>query len=208
MSQMSRKEITKKSYDATAEAFTSNVADLAPWESIDRFIKLMPPKPKMIDIGCGSGRDAKIFTDKGVSVTGIDFCPNLLEIAKGKAPLAEFRLMDVEELAFPPGSFDGAWAACSLIHIPKKSFPKVLKKIHSLLKPDGVFYLTVKKGSGEVLESDLRYGDFKKFWSYYEEDELKQPLEAAQFKILECFTVEKRSSYHTHPCLRVFSKKK
>lgn len=204
---MSYKAITKESYDATAEQFASNVAQLAPVESIQKFIGLLPPKARILDIGCGSGRDAKLFTENGVSVLGMDFSQSLINIAKINAPLAEFKEMDIETALFPASSFDGAWAAISLSHIPKKILPSVLKNIHSLLKPEGHFYLSIKKGCGEGLEEDLRYGNIKKFWSFYEEEELKKNLQSAHFKILDCRTIEKTSPYHTHPCIRLFCQK-
>ena len=204
---MTYKTTTIESYGATADQYTKNVADLAPLQSIDRFAKFLPFQARILDIGCGSGRDAKEFSDRGAVVLGIDLCPNLVEIAKRTAPKAEFQIMDIENIELPPASFDGIWAACSLHHIPKHLFPSVLSKIHELLKEGGYFYLTLKKGSGEVQESDLRYGDFEKFWAYYDEAELENLVRAAQFEILEIKTVEPQSSYNTHTCIRIFCQK-
>lgn len=202
------KETTKQSYELTAAEFTKNVADLAPTESIIKFIKMLPPQSKIIDLGCGSGRDAKIFTNNGVDVIGIDYCSSLINIAKANAPLAEFKLLDIEEMHFPAGSFDGVWSACSLAHIPKEKFTDVLKNINSILKNNGHFYLALKKGSGESLESDARYeGDIKKFWAFYEEEELKNLLKSANFEILEFDTIIKNHPYLTHHAFRIFCKK-
>ncbi len=202
------KETTKQSYQLTAQAYASNVASLAPTDSIEKFSKLLPPKAKLIDIGCGSGRDAKLFNDLDIHVAGIDFCSNLLEIAKNHAPLSEFQLMDIESIQFPDSTFDGAWAACSLGHISKNALPAVLKKIHSLLKQGGYFYLALKEGKGESLEIDERYeGEVKKFWSYFEAEELKKFLQQAHFKILECDLVEKSHHYQNHLAFRVFCQK-
>lgn len=201
-------EATKASYQATAQAFANNVADLAPLESIEKFITLLPSHPTMIDLGCGSGRDAKLFSEKGADVLGIDFSSNLLDIAKTHAPNAKFALMDIEAMHFPNNSFDGAWSACSLSHLSKEKLPDVLANIHALLKTNGIFYLALKKGSGETFEIDNRYeGNHKKFWSFYEEAELKNILQAAQFKILDFATVEKNSDYQTHTAFRVFCQK-
>lgn len=208
MSSALNKEITKESYQATAQQFARNVANLAPLGSIEKFIKLLPLKAKIIDLGCGSGRDAKIFTSMGANFLGIDYCSNLIDIAKSHAPLANFKLMDIETMSFPASSFDGVWSACSLAHISKQLFPDVLKKIHFMLKERGYFYLALKKGSGEILEHDSRYdGNSKKFWSFYEEDELKSILQMAQFNIFEFDIVEKNHSYQTHPAFRVFCQK-
>ena len=205
---ISNKEITHASYEATAQEFSHNVAELAPTGSINQLLQLLPSKAKIIDIGCGSGRDATIFSEMGAKVVGIDFCSNLLDIAKQNSPLPKFELMDIEAMDFPDSSFDGAWSACSLGHIAKKNLPAVLKKINVLLKDNGIFYLALKKGSGELLEQDMRYeGNIQKFWSYYEEEELKNILQAAHFKILDFTVVEKNSSYQTHPAFRVFCQK-
>jgi len=201
----SNKEITRESYQAIAQEFAQNVADLAPIKSIEKFMTLLGPKAKVIDIGSGSGRDAKIFTSKGIDVLGVDFSSNLIDIAKLNTPLANFQLLDIETLNLPASFFDGAWAAMSLAHIAKENFPSVLNRIYCLLKKNGYFYLTLKKGSNEGLEKDLRYNDnVVKFWSYFSEEELKNFLETADFKILEFSLVKKNHSYQTHDAFRVF----
>lgn len=204
---MSNSAVTKESYEATAREFTRNVADLAPLESIKKFINFLPVRAKIIDIGCGSGRDAKIFTEQGLSVLGVDFSENLIDIAKVNAPLAEFQRLDIETMTFPPSSFDGAWAGCTLCHIPKKILPSVLQKIHFLLNENGYFYLTVKQGTGEGLEEDVRYGNLEKFWSFFEEEELAEYVRTADFKIVDCCIVPRKFKYQTHPCVRIFCRK-
>ncbi|WP_146751417.1 hypothetical protein [Legionella feeleii] len=62
------KETTRESYQSTAAAFARNVAELAPTGSIEKFINFLPPKAKIIDIGCGSGRDAQLFSTMGAEV--------------------------------------------------------------------------------------------------------------------------------------------
>lgn len=204
---MSYKKITQASYQATADKFADKVANMAPLQSIEYFARLLPSQAIILDVGCGSGRDAKVFTEKGIKVVGIDFCSNLIEIAKATAPLADFHVMDMESLTFPPRSFDGVWSASSLHHLPKKNIPAVLKQIHALLKDGGYFYLSLKKGSGEVLEEDRRYGAFEKFWAFFQEEELKKVLEEAYFKILDFAEVERQDDYQTHPFFRVFCQK-
>lgn len=202
------KKINKESYQVTAQEFARNVNALAPTGSIEKFIKLLPSNAKIIDIGCGSGRDAKLLTNLGATVLGIDFSSNLIDIAKSNAPLAEFQLMDIEAMNLPDAAFDGAWAACSLGHVSKEIFPSVIQKIHCILKEKGYFYITLKKGKGESLEQDIRYkGDVKKFWAFFEEEEIKNILQEAQFKILNFDIIAKAHSYQTHDAIRVFCQK-
>lgn len=115
--------------------------------------------------------------------------------------------MDIESLLLPKQSFNGIWASASLLHISKSTIPHVFSQIHSLLKEEGIFYLSVKKGSGEALIPDHRYGGVEKFWVYYEERELVSLLEGSGFNVISMATGEIRSNYQTHPFIRVFSKK-
>lgn len=198
---------TQESYQATAETFALKVADLAPLQSIARFSEMLPKNAVILDVGCGSGRDAKLFIEKGAQVIGIDFSQRMIEIAAQNAPSGQFQVMDIEELEFNACSFDGVWASCSLIHIAKSDLPAVLNKIHAVLKDSGYFYLSLKKGSGEKFEVDTRYGDYEKFVAYYSESEITEILQAAHFKILECTIVDKHHPYLTHHAIRIFCQK-
>lgn len=203
------KKITRESYQATAAEFAQNVVNLAPTNSIQKFMSLLTVKPRIVDIGCGSGRDAKIFADMGAEVLGIDFCPSLLNIAKNYASEASFKLMDIEAMDLPPSSFDGVWAVCSLGHIPKSLFPSVLKNIHTILNKNGYLHLALKKGLGEGMEADTRYaGNPEKFWSFFEENELKAFIKEAGFEITDFKLAPKEDSYQTGAAFSVFCQKK
>ena len=58
-----------------------------------------------------------------------------------------------------------------------------------------------------MVEKDVRYGDFEKFWSYFEKKEIQHYVEAAGFHILECDVVPSKAHYHTHPGIRLFCQK-
>lgn len=199
-----RKEKTLASYNLTAEAYAQKVSSLHPVEAGKKFADLLPSDALVLDIGCGPGRDAKVFSGQGFRVTGVDFSPPMIGLAKQTAPLAHFEVMEIESLIFTEGSFDGAWACASLLHIPKNKFPSVLTQIHHLLKQNGVFYLSMKEGEGEGVESDSRYGGMEKFWSYYNQDELSHYLREAGFGIIEMCRKEIKTPYESHPMLHVF----
>ena len=58
-------QTTIDSYNQTAEAYAKNVKDIVLNEAIDKFLRLLPKGALILDVGCGSGRDARIFSDKG-----------------------------------------------------------------------------------------------------------------------------------------------
>lgn len=202
------KNITQVSYDASAGEYTLNVAELAPINEITQFTGLLAQGSTILDIGCGSGRDARIMSEMGFKVIGVDFSKKLIEIAKREAPSVEFHVMDIDQLLFEASSFDGIWASASLLHIPKENISPILKKIRAILKPNGIFYLSVKQGLGEGVEKDVRYNLIEKFWSYFEEEEIKRYLVGAEFTILKCSIKGIESAYQTHPWIKLLCSKK
>ena len=203
-----KKLTTLNSYDTSALEYAKNTADLHPKDEAQKFVNGLPKNAKIIDIGCGPGRDAKIFSNCGLEVLGIDFSIKMIESARQNAPNCSFYVMDIETLDFPSETFDGAWISCALLHIPKKNIPSVLHKIYALLKPKGFLYLSVKQSHiDETIEADSRYGGLEKYWSFYEPDELMNLLISANFKIVDIIVSNKIIDYNTHPLIKIFAKK-
>lgn len=205
---INKKLTTLNSYNVSATHYAENTADLHPQEEAQKFINLLPSCARVIDVGCGPGRDAKIFSDHGIEVVGIDFSPNMIQIAKQNAPNCSFHIMDIEAIAFSSETFDGVWANCALLHIPKKNVHLVLRKIYAILKSKGSLYLSVKQDHiSEAFEKDSRYGGLEKFWSFYEPNELMKLLTEAHFKIIDVAIARKSTDYHTNPIIKIFAEK-
>jgi 2-polyprenyl-3-methyl-5-hydroxy-6-metoxy-1,4-benzoquinol methylase len=160
--------------DFSIEYFDQTVsADLSP--VYDRFLKYVRPKGRILDIGCGSGRDLKALHDRGFEAVGIDASLSLAKLA------AEFSgvtclPMRFEDLQFEH-PFDAAWACASLVHIPKGKLVSVLRRLHKTLIGGGILFVSVKVGKGEHLLRDGR------FFAYYTRGEFEQFLTKAGFAI-------------------------
>jgi SAM-dependent methyltransferase len=59
----------------------------------------------VLDCGCGAGRFVRLAGDRGARVAGIDAAGELVEIARRRAPEADLRVGDFEELPWPDGTF-------------------------------------------------------------------------------------------------------
>jgi SAM-dependent methyltransferase len=139
----------------------------------DRFFASVKPGGRVLDLGSGSGRDLKVMRERGFDPLGIDGAPSLVKLA------AEFSgancvVMRFEDLSFDD-EFDGAWACASLLHLPKRELPLVLKRVFNALTEDGAFFLSVKVGDGETVLPDGRR------FSYYRPLELHRLLEEVGF---------------------------
>lgn len=178
------KEITKSSYDKNAKEFTTFTTifrgKLKKW--IDFFITQFPKGSSILDVGCGAGRDALYLTNKGLSVTGIDFSERLVEIAKKKVKSGKFLVMDFEKLSFPKNSFDGIWASASLYHVPRENLLGVLNKLNLVLKNGGLFFSLYRIGEGERFTKEKRGNAvLERFCAYYQPQEIDNLLNKAGF---------------------------
>ena len=201
------KEITRQTFNKKAPEYHQRTIALRPDDKTSFFLSYLSAQDSILDVGCGSGRDAKYFTEKGFGVTGVDLSEVMIEVAQENAPQASFVIQDIEEMEFPEQSFNGIWASASLLHIPKNKMKTVLTDLYSFLKDEGVFFISLKEGEGEALHLDHRYGGLEEFLSFYKEDEIVSFLEEAGFTIVDQHTYPILNSYQTHPWITIVCQK-
>lgn len=171
---------TENYYNQNAETFIQNTFDADVSENIKNFISLLPKNAKILDVGCGSGRDSKTFLDLGFDVVAFDSSIVLAEKASQKINHPVLHLK-IEDLSFE-NEFDGVWAMASLLHLPKKDFSFSLEKCLKSLKDNGKFFLSLKEGEGESVDENGR------FFSYYSKDEIINTFEALGQPNVTCFS--------------------
>ncbi len=128
------------------------------------YLQHLKPKGKILEIGFGSGRDMLYFKNNGYDVYGIDIEDEFVEHAKGLGLNCEkVNIMDFNS----DDKFDGIWACSSLIHFTSDDLENVFKKIESLLKDDGVAYVSFKYGDYEGYIAE-------KYYTYLTKEKLKK----------------------------------
>jgi SAM-dependent methyltransferase len=73
-------------------------------EVLDRFAPL--DGVRVLDVACGAGGFARLASERGATVSGIDASPEFVEIATMRAPAVDFRVGEMEELPWADDSFD------------------------------------------------------------------------------------------------------
>lgn len=170
----------KDTYNKIAEEWSEdNQAVTWGMEGMEKFASLLPKGGEIFDVGCGSGRIAKYFVQKGFHIYGIDFSEKLLEIAKREVPNVEFHMMDMRDISSIEKMFDGAIAVASFLHIKKTEVGSVFQSVVGKIKPGGFFFVSVKEvppsGIKEEVKREKNYGmTFERFFSYYTVPEVKK----------------------------------
>lgn len=192
-------QTTVKTYDKTAEEFIVKVQKYAPEPEREKFILLVKPGGKILDAGCGSGRDANYFASKGFIVTGIDLSDTLLSYARETAhPNARFQKMDLRTIRLDE-TFDGIWTCASLLHLKREEFLPVLRNFQHVLMPGGVLFLLMKEGTGEKLITSGTIEGDTRFFTYYTTEEIRALLETAGFTVTDINTWDQKDRHGERP---------
>jgi SAM-dependent methyltransferase len=119
------------------------------------FLRELAPGAHILDAGCGSGRDAKAFAERGYRVTAIDASPASARLASAFTG-RPCQVLSFQELACRD-EYDGLWACASLVHVAKRDMPDVMRRFVRSLKRGGVLYVSLKDGDEERTEDDGRF---------------------------------------------------
>ena len=180
-------EQTMRTYDTSASEWSSKYSSKRFWgEEMDRFGELFPTG-KVLEIGSGGGRDAKELIAKGYEYTGTDVSQGLLEEAKKANPNATFLQQSVYDLDFPDDTFDGFWASAVLLHIPKDRIDEALGRLHSVVRSDGVGFISIIQGEGQkIVEDEPDMVDKRtRLFAYWQDDEFQEALKRNKFEVVE-----------------------
>lgn len=156
---------------------------------IDETFRIVPKKnPRVVEIGCGNGRDAEEICKRTSDYLGIDVTETFIEMARRKAPNGAFKVADVEDFVFPD-KIDIVFAFASLIHVPKEILRSVLKNVHAALDHGGVLRISMKHA--DSYEEAIRTDEFgTRTYYFYPESDMRELLR--DFTILKLETCELR----------------
>lgn len=111
------------------------------------FLELLPKDARILDFGCGSGRDTKYFLDCGYQVDAIDGSMELCRAA------SEYTGIHVKQMLFQEltevEKYDGIWACASILHVKKAELPDIIRKMSLTTKENGIIYVSFKYGDYE-----------------------------------------------------------
>ncbi len=111
--------------------------------------------PRILDLGCGNGYDAKILSNAGAKVVGIDLSEKSVEIAKANVKESKFFVGDIRDKFTKLGKFEGVTCLATIVHINAKDMRQTFKNIAEVLKKGGLFLLSASDGVGRNVKKSL-----------------------------------------------------
>lgn len=189
---------TLQYYENNAQNFINRTLpiDFTPLQQ--KFLSYLKPGSRILDFGCGSGRDALAFRKQGYACEAIDGTKAFIDALHAQGIPA--RCMLFSEFS-DQERYDAIWACASLLHLSDAEMQETLLRIYSALKPGGIFYCSVKKGE--------YHGERDGRWFHdYLPATLYPVLKAAGFDVLELFeSQDARPDYKEKPWVNAICQK-
>ncbi|MBU4466552.1 class I SAM-dependent methyltransferase, partial [Patescibacteria group bacterium] len=144
---------TVRRYNVIAEEYSRDWRgqhDPQQIQALNEFIVLVgePNEKKILEVGCGSGKDCIYFAEKGLNIIGLDLSSGMLEQARKNAKKKNLKIQFVQssmsQLDFPDAYFDGIWTKAALVHIAPNDYNKVLSEFNRVLKRDGFIHIWIQ----------------------------------------------------------------
>lgn len=160
-----------------AAAIPEVTGSLKEW--VDKGLEILPEGARILEIGSAHGRDADYMETKGFSVDRTDAASSFVDymIAQGHgAKILNALTDDYGE------SYDMVYASAVLLHFTSEQIADVLQRVRRALNDNGLFSFSVKIGEGSAW-SDAKLNSAR-FFTYWNEDDLKSLLDTAHFEVV------------------------
>jgi SAM-dependent methyltransferase len=151
-------DLTVAYYDAHAGEYVRDTLGLDMAGLYEPFLTLVPAGGHILDVGCGSGRDALAFQRRGFRVTAIDASGEMARLASEQTGQA-VAVLRVQDLSYQ-NQFDGIWACASLLHVPSGEMDDVFARLTRALRPGGIWYMSFKLGESEEVRGGRLFNDY------------------------------------------------
>ena len=152
-------------YDENAVEFACQTLSIDMHDLYELFINQLPQRDTqcILDVGCGSGRDANYFAKRGYDVTAIDASAELIQWAEqhhmsSRITWVHLDFSSIEKQAWE-NKFTGIWACASLLHVPFLELPFIINSLLDTFTDDGVMYVSFKYGKGERVDEERFFCD-------------------------------------------------
>jgi SAM-dependent methyltransferase len=146
-------------YNEHAARFWQGTRDHDVSQNIEALLRHLAGNPplRILDFGCGPGRDLATLRALGHEPVGLEGSPQLAAMAREHSG-CEVWQQDFLALDLPARRFDVVFANASLFHVPSQALPRVLRELWSTLASEGVLFASNPRGDNDEGWHHERYG--------------------------------------------------
>lgn len=147
-------------YERNADVFYDDTitADMAP--IYGRFLPRVKPGGKILDAGCGSGRDTLAFLERGYQVDAFDGSSEMVRRASELTGIKVKQLLFESMVETPlAAQYDAIWCCASLLHVERDALPSVMGALRGALTSGGIMYLSFKYGETDRVKDGRKFTD-------------------------------------------------
>lgn len=181
---MDDNNITLQSYNEHVKDYvagTPQVLDDEFEKWVDRSLKLIPKRGKVLEIGSGFGRDAIYIESLGYNVLRSDATPGFVKLLQEQGYEARHLNILTDQI---DDKYDMVFAHAVFPHFKPRQLEDVLLKIHKCLKPGGVLAFSVKQGSGSEW-TKIKIGAPRYFYYWSSSDDVQALVNKTGLTVVE-----------------------
>ena len=118
----------------------------------------LEPGGRLLELGCGSGRDAAFMVSQGFKVLATDGSASMVEQAKRHHPELAGHVVHLkmpDGLSNELGIFDGIYAVAVLMHLSLQEIENTISAVNSLLAAKGRFVFSVPARRNDVITNEF-----------------------------------------------------
>jgi cyclopropane fatty-acyl-phospholipid synthase-like methyltransferase len=134
-------------FEENSDQFIAGTVGVDMGELYEPFLRHIPQGGRILDLGCGSGRDTKFFAENFYEVIALDASSEMVAATRSLVD-AEVHQMRFDEMDYTE-EFDGIWACASLLHVPEQALKDIMQKCLSGLRAGGAMFQSFKYGTSE-----------------------------------------------------------
>ena len=150
-------EATLDFYSAEAARYAASGENGAS-RHLPAFLHRLAPGAKILELGCGGGRDSESMIAQGFVVDPTDGVPAMAEKAAERLgrPVRVLRFDELDACA----AYDAIWASACLLYVPRPALPDIFARIERALLPRGLLCASFKAGKRDGRDGFGRYFNF------------------------------------------------
>ncbi len=172
--------VTIHTYDQIAPQFAERHWHVYLEQALRTFTQALQPGARVVDIGCGPGRDVALLRQHGLRVIGVDLSQGMLREAQKRVG-GDLVQADMRALPFPDRSIDGVWLCAALLHIPWHQVDPTLREIRRVMRV-GPLYVSVPQARSS-LQAGWHGDNHPRYFTYFQPEQLRSFLENAGFSV-------------------------